>query len=297
MTEFETKHFLLRFLACPNCTGELTHAIDRLLCRKCDKSFAIRDGAPRFVADMEPELDYRWRRRGGPQNSADTFTARTGWRPVELDGKTVLDAGCGCGRFAAAASAMGAKVIGVDSASHAIMAAGSVAPSALIVQGDLFSLPIKPRSVDAAFSLGVLHYTASPAATFARVAESVKVGGELAVSVYASPCTDDMQRAAAAFLHDLTRAVPAGQLYSICEKHAPTLRNAFGTRWDSLARVIRPGMSPDNEECVSDFYDWHAPRFRFWHTEAEVRAWFEASGFEVIRVGDFPISMVGRRVR
>src|SRR3954470_18973181 len=46
--------------------------------------------------------------------SLTTFVQKTGVSPEKLEGKTVLDAGCGMGRFADVVSAHGAKVVGID---------------------------------------------------------------------------------------------------------------------------------------------------------------------------------------
>ena len=42
------------------------------------------------------------------------FASKTGWGSADLEGKLVLDAGCGMGRFAEVAASHGARVVGVD---------------------------------------------------------------------------------------------------------------------------------------------------------------------------------------
>ena len=50
----------------------------------------------------------------GHSVSRERFLTATGWEPESLAGKTVLDAGCGAGRFAEIALSCGATVFAVD---------------------------------------------------------------------------------------------------------------------------------------------------------------------------------------
>jgi SAM-dependent methyltransferase len=50
----------------------------------------------------------------GSRESHNRFYSETQWKPEELTGKLLLDAGCGAGRFAEVALEAGARVVAVD---------------------------------------------------------------------------------------------------------------------------------------------------------------------------------------
>lgn len=247
---------------------------------------------------MDRGFNERWARHPKPQaTTAGVLWQKTGWQPSDMAGQRVLDAGCGCGRFSEVAASAGASVVGLDSSDNAIHAAQSLVPTGIFARHNLLRpLPRQRELIDKAFSMGVLHHTADPALAFRNVAAAVRPGGELAVWVYAQPVEDDLLPA-----HDLLReiasACPPKALYAACERHAVALRDLYARRPDLayLATILRASVSPDAEECVSDTFDWHCPQHRFYHTELEVRGWFESAGFDVVWTGDFPVSMRGRK--
>jgi len=56
-------------------------------------------------------------------------------------------------------------------------------PNVLIVQADLFSMPLRPN-FDYAFSVGVLHHTSVPSRAFTAVVNLVRRGGAVSAWVY-----------------------------------------------------------------------------------------------------------------
>jgi len=100
--------------------------------------------------------------------------------------KTVLDGGCGSGRFTRAASGFGARlVVGVDLSDAVELAFERTRhlENVLIVQGDMLHLPLR-RVFDYAFSIGVLHHTADPRAAFLEMSAKVVRGGGVSAWVY-----------------------------------------------------------------------------------------------------------------
>jgi SAM-dependent methyltransferase len=242
---------------------------------------------------VDAGFDYRWKAHPAPQaNTVAQFWAKTGWQPSDLDGKTVLDAGCGCGRFSAVAASAGARVWGIDGSEHAIVAATKNSRGSFRV-GNLLAPLILPGPMDMAFSLGVLHHTANPRVAFRNVANAVKRGGQLAVWLYCPP--EPAVAAHMEFLHDITRACPPAALHAACERHAVKLRDLNRGACGPLEQVLRVSTSADDDECVSDTFDWHTPQFRSYHTNDELARWFREEGFSVDWIGDFPTSMRGTR--
>ena len=88
-----------------------------------------------------------------------TFFNRTGLTTELLEGKLVLDAGCGMGRYLRiAAGEPCGHVIGMD-LSRAVEAARELTADLTgvsVVRGDLLRLPFSAESFDVIYSLGVL---------------------------------------------------------------------------------------------------------------------------------------------
>ena len=107
-------------------------------------------------------------------------------QPPSLAGTTIVDFGCGAGRFVDVARSRGARVVGIELSSAADVAHRNFAddPEVLIVQGDVLRPPFASRVFDGGFSIGVLHHTPDPAAGLSALAASVREGGWVACCVY-----------------------------------------------------------------------------------------------------------------
>jgi MoaA/NifB/PqqE/SkfB family radical SAM enzyme/SAM-dependent methyltransferase len=241
----------------------------------------------------DPGFDTRWRIHPRPQATTEGMLwDKTGWKPEDFLGRTVLDAGCGCGRFLAVACKAGAKATGIDLSPHALDAAAENAPDAQLYRASLLDLACIKERFDLAYSIGVLHHTGNTRRAFHEVASLVKPGGEFAVWLYCKP-SEDRLMPMVEFLHRITRACPPHELYAAIEEYAPRIREIYNGEWGDLQQVLRVSNSPDIEECISDTFDWHTPQFRDWYDYPEVRKWYEEEGFYVLWTGDFPTTMRG----
>lgn len=153
--------------------------------------YPIRDFIPRFV----PELNYadsfgmQWNHfrqtqldsYSGHPISANRFWKATAWSPEEIDGKWVLDVGCGSGRFAEVVLEAGAKVVALDysSAVDACYANLKHHLNLHVVQGDIYALPLVKSFFPFVYSLGVLQHTPDVAKAFAALPPMVAGGGAL----------------------------------------------------------------------------------------------------------------------
>lgn len=286
-------------LECPNCKKDFEQRADCLKCTSCGGIVPIIDGVPRFLREsFDKGFNQRWTSHPKPQATTDDiFWKDTGWADSDLAGCVVLDAGCGCGRFAAIAERAGAQVVAVDGSTAAIKATRQNSPRALCVQANLLDLPLKDNIFDKAFSIGVLHHTGDTRDAFLEVARTVKLGGSFAVWVYADPAEgDEDRRVAQDFLYEITKNCPPDKLHEACEKYVPKLREIYakaGANWDMLRATLRVSTSPDLEEAISDSHDWHTPQFRDWHSKDEVCSWFTEDNFKVDRIGAVPTSVRG----
>ena len=106
--------------------------------------------------------------------------------PEFFAGKLGLDAGCGFGRSIFYAASYGAEMIGLD-LSEAIEAARENTrhlANVHLVQGDIFHPPIRPGSLDFAYSIGVLHHLPNPKQGFLSLTPLIRQGGAMSIWVY-----------------------------------------------------------------------------------------------------------------
>lgn len=200
------KETLCQYLACPECSGELTLKIDErdgleilsgeMACTGCGQMYPIAGGVPRF-APIEVDENQR--------ETAENFGAQwlefdhlgehhekqfLDWiapvGPEFVRDKVVLEGGCGKGRHTRLIGKWGAEaVIGVD-LSQAVDAAYRNTrdlPNVHIIQADIYRLPVK-RVFDYAFSVGVLHHLPRPAGGFASLVGRLRDGGAISAWIY-----------------------------------------------------------------------------------------------------------------
>jgi len=233
-----------------------------------------------------------------PEEDRATFLARTGVGPGDLLGKTVLDAGCGMGRYLRVVSTFNpALLVGIDlsGAVRAAREATQVFGHVQIVQGDLLRPPFPNQKFDLIYSLGVLDHTPDPKAAFLALAPLVAPGGRIVVWVY------EKERGLLELVKDTQRAIttrlPLPVLVEFSRLMAPVgglKRRMMASRVRLIERMgvalhvltLGVSMHPDPEVRVCDTLDWYAPRFMSRHTRREVRGWFEEAGLvEVTDLG------------
>ncbi len=280
---------LLDLFRCPRCRAPLERTNDStaLRCRACDAVYPVVGGVPRLAGEAYvASFGRQWNRYDVARDEEDeaTFAVKTGIDPRTLDGRLVLDAGCGGGRYAKLAGRFGAKVVGVDLSAAVEKAAALCAglPNVAIVQADLLDLPIAERVFDIAFSIGVMHHSPDPRRAFAQVAARVKPGGQLAVWLYRknTPPQEWLNSA----LRAVTTRLPARVLEPLCVGLG-VMGSVPGVK-RTLNKVANFSNHPDWTLRVCDNFDWYAPKYQSHHTVEELSAWFRDEGFDNLRVLD-----------
>lgn len=103
-----------------------------------------------------------------------------------LDDRWVVgDLGCGTGHVASALAPYVARVVAVDRSGEMLQAARRRLrewPNVEVKRGELESLPIADRELDAATLLLVLHHLADPAAALSEAARVLKPGARLVIA-------------------------------------------------------------------------------------------------------------------
>ena len=155
--------------------------------RALGSSWAGAGGTPN---DVVSGFDYEWSRysAGRAQDLERIFAMYFDlMSPEHFAGQvTVLDGGCGAGRWALAVADRGPRVVAVDLGFSVEIAKRNAAGSDRIafVQADLGALPLRPGAVDWAYSLGVLHHIVDPARALEQITAVVRSTGDVLLYLY-----------------------------------------------------------------------------------------------------------------
>jgi SAM-dependent methyltransferase len=214
-----------------------------------------------------------------------------------LGGRIVLDAGCGNGRYLAAAAGAGAaRVVGLDF-SNAVHAAASLVrdvENASIVRGDLYRLPFSPGAFDVVFSIGVLHHVGDPAGAVRSLTSALRPGGYFFGWFYAregngaairiiEPLRRVLCRLPFRMTEGVSRVLAAGVWSIVHLLYAPLTRFGWGRRL--LARLPLSGYLlylrrlGFHATFVTIFDKLH-PLIVVYPRAHDVRAWLEGAGLE-----------------
>ncbi len=207
-------------------------------------------------------------------------------QPEALEGKRLLDAGCGNGSMTAALSGLGLDIIGLDlnqGLSRAERHKADIEPRAAghvsYAQGNLFEPPVRDGAVDFLYSSGVIHHTPDSRATLSKLVPLVAPGGRLYVWVYrrrAWPVTLFFACGRA-----LKRFIGLRALLRVCR--ALSYPYKLGADLLSAAGLVH-FRKRSTREITLDLFDAFSPRYNHCHSHEEVMGWFREFGFENIAI-------------
>lgn len=181
------------------CVNHLQHLTQNSSELKCESGCCVPivEGIPRFVDSdrYASAFGRQWKKFRTTQ--LDSYTGTTisrdrlqrclGDSLDILNGKSVLEVGCGAGRFTEVMLAAGAHVFACD-LSQAIEAnyenCRNLSSYYFGCQADVMELPVALRSFDFVVCLGVIQHTTSPEETIAALARCVRAGGTLVLDHY-----------------------------------------------------------------------------------------------------------------
>lgn len=310
-----------------------------LRCEVCSRVYPIVDGIPRMLPDSADEFAEMMEGFGVTRNTrrrnerhveqfrqlhdatrqASTFEARhylspgfeencaffetaTGYGPRQLSGKTVLDAGCGTGRFLEVAASMGARVVGIDLSRSVDRAYRETRfkPQMDLIQGDLMNPPLRSEAFDALYSIGVLNHTPDTRRSFQSISGLLCPGGRAAIwmdqrflTANGSHACHRLSTRLSQGLSDGMRAIttrmPHRMLHYTCVGLAPIgeLKRVAG-KSKILNALFAPILllpvsdHPNWKVRLGNTFTWFAPPNQWKHTTREVLDWFEAEGFEAV---------------
>jgi 2-polyprenyl-3-methyl-5-hydroxy-6-metoxy-1,4-benzoquinol methylase len=208
----------------------------------------------------------------GPwRQQAPSLLAGLNLDPSIVQGKTVLDAGCGTGEFARSFALLGARVTAVDITSQSIEKARSYDRAEGVHgvryrQGSIFDLDEAER-YDIVISLGVLHHTHDPRLAFTKVSSAVAPNGLLVVGLY-NPISRSPILLTRALIRALSRRdLEKGVKLASTPLLQPLIRRCVGEANQNKRERIADLLANPHERPVSI---------------RDTLAWYEEAGFSVI---------------
>jgi SAM-dependent methyltransferase len=322
----------LKYLVCPRCHGDLGFSGDsqrerdqviegNLACCRCRQRFPIIGGVPRFVENesYSSSFGFEWIRHAttqydshnGTKISETRFFGETKW-PRDLSGQTVLEAGCGSGRFTEQAALTGAMVISFD-LSRAVEVNEKYnghRKNVLIIQADLFNLPLRTDSFDKVFCFGVLQHTPSVEGALFALVDYLKPGGIIAVDVYYRVWWRRLVETKY-WVRPITNKLKPMTLYKLCRwwvrflwPLATCLRSIpQGFRLSRFLLVADHGPAvpiPDQmrrEWAVLDTFDWLSPAYDHPQSLVGFRGMFDRAPLEEVEVVRGQNGIEGRGIK
>ena len=276
--------------------------------------YPIVRGVPRFVDRQQYAASFGWEWGRWPrvqfesENAGRPMAGHTTrmWERVtglgtsiteaDVAGRTIVDFGCGPGRFLDVVRRKGGVAVGIDLSDAVDAARNNFAddPDVLIVQGDLLRPPFREAAFDGGFSIGVLHHTPEPDRGVAALARSVKPGGWVSCCVYPKhdfydyPSVQRFRRLHLA-LGGTFEYLPA-LLYSYFAAYvlAPLFRFLKNAGMRRPVQYVEQNWLvalwiKDAQWRVLDTFDAITPAIATTHTEEEVADWLVAAGCESVR--------------
>ena len=220
-----------------------------------------------------------------------------------IKGKSVLEVGCGAGRFTEVMLKTGARVVACDlsSAVEANYAnCHELSPDYFVCQADALKLPVASQSFDFVVCLGVIQHTPSPEQTIAALARYVRPGGTLAIDHY--PPDYPLTRSRA-ITRKLLLKLPPRFAHTLALTLARVLVPIHRLTWNNRRGVWRVrrwlakhsplvdyygvfSIDPDllAEWAILDTHDTLTDYYKHLRSEAQIEQSLRACGFSRVKV-------------
>ena len=263
-------------------------------CGGCGQTFQIRDGIPVMIpSDLQATMegmeggqeegtlhtsqgyDFHHRRQGSeiskeksdrPSHARNLelagkyfldYLALTEAQVASLNGRVVLDAGCGPGRYMAISGEYGAlDIVGLDLSLGGLLEARSLLGDKAcyhLVQGDIAHPPFKPGIFEIIYSIGVLHHLESPEKGFRALKSLLAAGGQLWIWVYGLANMSLTYRAShLVWLRRITRNWSTQEKFRLCQK----LAVIFSLLYRYPLRLAKKVLFPDRYRQLSLNNEW-----------------------------------------
>jgi SAM-dependent methyltransferase len=210
-------------MQCPNCGQSLHVATGELRCDRghivptrsgyLDVSSTDSDVVTRRTFES---FGYEWTTFDDVRDEDREFwsTYSEDLNPRDLAGRNALDAGCGKGRFSRFLAPQVRTLVALDGSEAVTVATRNLAHemNALVVRGDLRTVPFRSDSFGFISCLGVLHHLDDPENAFCHLVSLLENDGLMLLYVYSKPkkliSSRGLGLASAGILRILTTRMP-----------------------------------------------------------------------------------------
>lgn len=285
---------------CPECYRKVVR--EGALTCSTGHRFAVRRFVPRLnlgsiaKARTKRTFDVEWtafrydeRIYGHSQSEEfEDFFLRTGVGKAFLEGKTILDAGCGIGRLTQSVGRVAKEVVGMDF-SEGVDEAWSRTreePNVHVIQGDLMKPPFREAYFDYVYCKGVLHYVPDVRACLSSLARRVVQGGALSVTIFPkmSPSFERFND----LLRRGTTRLPLNAVYVLSHLLIPLLFAA----WRCSGVDRRPVEWKERAHMI---FNWLSSEYLNRASNETMEAWFREFGFGRVRLSVLPVGITGEK--
>jgi ubiquinone/menaquinone biosynthesis C-methylase UbiE len=194
----------------------------------------------------------------------------------EVEGKSVLDAGCGTGIFSIIFANNGAgHVTGIDISEGSLRTARGLKEkfnldNSEFQQQDMLALPFPDESFDIVWAWGTVHHTTDPFRAIGELIRVLKPSGTMLLAVY--------KRTGLTFIHEVIRK---------------TLLRMPKKTWKGTAKVMAFFLSPliflfkkreksrKGEKLEELIIDWYFVPLRHYYKPGEIQSFLEERGLKI----------------
>jgi SAM-dependent methyltransferase len=205
-----------------------------------------------------------------------------------LEGRVVLDAGCGGGRFMAVACENGAAdIVGLDLSLGGLLRAQALLKGIEgihLIQGDITHPPFRAATFDIVYSIGVIHHLADPQEGFRALESLLSPGGRLWIWIYGLEGMSLAYRLShLVWLRRLTRSWPLQAKFRLCRLLSLTFSCFYLFPLRFLRRLLPPALvrqlpfaefiDISLEDTLYAFFDRLQPPYTHYLRKADLGAW------------------------
>lgn len=223
------------------------------------------DRLPRGMTIDNPEVR---------REAADNVCRQTRLPREWFAGKSVIDVGCGGGRYSWALCQLGARVLSVDQSEHGLRSTAEACrefPHHRTRQINLLSDLGIEEQFDLVWSFGVLHHTGDTYGAFTRIAPLVKPGGYISLMIYGEPATLEEYRAVNEYESWRRR----------------TANMTFDQRIDAIkAGMDRGEFAVRGDQYIHGYFDAISTKINDLYRYEEIEGWLIRAGFEDVQRTD-----------
>ena len=211
-----------------------------------------------------------------PEYNASETHWKIFYSPQDIEGKSVLDAGCGTGIFSIIFARNGAaSVLGIDISEGSLETAKALKTkfdleNASFQKQDMLDLPFADESFDIVWAWGTVHHTTDPFKAMSELIRVLRAEGSILLAVYT--------RTRVTFLHEIIRKA--------------LVRTPRKT-WKALSKILALVLSPvvyffkkreksrKGEKLEELIMDWYFVPIRHYYYPEEIKVFLEEQGFTI----------------